>query len=75
VFFDYADLPGHAMGFLRDMQSSRGHDMVIDSGSTHVVVPGLAQVRTFNEQWKWTMRADVAEKLREFIAAFKPPKQ
>jgi hypothetical protein len=75
VFFDYADLPGHAMGFLRGMQSSRGNDMVIDSGSTHVVVPGLAQVRTFNEQWKWTMRADVAEKLREFIAAFKPPKQ
>lgn len=75
VFFDYADLSGQAMRMLWNMQASRGHGVVIESGSTLVVVPGLAQVRTFNEQWKWTMRADMAEKLREFIAAYHPPKQ
>lgn len=74
VFFDYADLPGQAMRILWNM-GLRGHDIAIESGSTHVVVPGLAQVRTFNEQWKWTLRADVAEKLREFIAAYHPPKK
>lgn len=73
VFFDYADLPGRAVPMLRDM--SRHHEIEVESGATHVVAPGLVQVRTFNDRWKWTLRAETAERLREFIAAYLPPKQ
>jgi len=74
VFFDYAELPGQAMQLLWSMQKSRGNDLEVVSGASYVVVAGTVQVRTFNEQWKWTLRVSTAEKLREFLAAYHPPK-
>lgn len=74
VFFDYAELPGQAMQLLWSMQKSRGNDLEVVSGASYVVVAGAVQVRTFNEQWKWTLRVSTAEKLREFLAAYHPPK-
>lgn len=74
VFFDYAELPGHAMQLLWSMQKSRGNDLEVVSGASYMVVAGTVQVRTFNEQWKWTLRVSTAEKLREFLAAYYAPK-
>lgn len=54
---------------LQQIREQGGHDLVVRSGAKYAICSGM-EVRTFKEEWKYTLSAALAEKLREFMATY-----
>jgi hypothetical protein len=69
VFLEFAEVEGDALRSFFGLSSLRGDPEII-SGTRYVVAKGDLEFRTYNDTWKWTLSARVADKLREFIVEY-----